>query len=166
MLFSLLACTENFDEVKGQPYSKEALSLTIPDSWKFVSDRNDKGNRTISIETGETSGVTIILFSETDVEYKNLNRTSYVNKNLIDRLIFGLDKADFAKIHKPINSPFTGENVRIIYTSPQKMGIEVESYLLTFDKAKIIVMLDTELNDLPNVENKISGFLKTIEYNS
>ena len=164
VLFYLLACS---DQLNAQTYSETGVSLTIPEQWKFTNDSYYKGNRTISLLTGEFSGVTLTIFPEGDPDYKDIDRNDFVDKRIINILTFGLNKSKFIEKRKSITrQPFSGEHVSISYTIPDRSEIEIESYLLTFDKAKIIVIIDTEKVDLHKVSNKIQGFLKSISYNS
>lgn len=164
ILVTILACSE---QINAQTYSKSGVSLTIPKAWSFTKDSYYKGNRTISFSTGEFSGASLTIFPEGDADYSNIDRATFVDKRIINVLTSGLEKSEFNETHAPISiPPFNGEQVSISYNSPDKPEIKIESYLLTLDKAKIIVIIDTEKADLPNVSNKIQGFLKGISYDA
>jgi len=164
VFFNLIACS---DQPDAQAYSAAGVSLTIPEHWKFAKDSYYKGNRTISFTTGEFSGATLTIIPEGDADYNSIERSAFVNKRVINILTAGLTESDYKEVRKPISRPpFKGEVVHIAYTSPARGEIEVESYLLMLDKAKIIVIIDTEKVDLPNVLDKIERFLKSISYNS
>lgn len=164
ILFNLLACS---DQLNAQTYSETGVSLTIPEQWNFTKDSYYKGNRTISLLTGEFSGVTLTIFPVGDPDYKDIDRNDFVNKNMINLLTSGLNKNDFKETRIPITrAPFVGEQVSVSYTLPVMSEMKIESYLLSLDKAKIIVIIHTEIVDLPNVSNKIQGFLKSISYDA
>lgn len=165
LIFVLQACSA---QSGAKIYAESGLSLSVPEEWVFSGDTNftNLGDRAVSFLTGEFSYFALYVIRESDsASYRKLSLSEYLDKNLHSAKPAGLGKDKFKVTRFPVaKGLFSGFHYDIESHFIEKTEIEVDAFMFDVDKAKIIVVFETEKNLVSDVSKSVHRVLSSIEY--